>query len=215
MTPQVLYFDLGNVLLSFSHERMYRQMAEVVGVSPETLVRVIFGSGEAAGVLVQLETGRLTTEEYFEFVRRAVGKRPDPQRLATAVCDIFAPIDETWEIVRGLAAAGHRMAILSNTNPLHWAFVTDGRFPLVANIGQPGSPFAWAILSCEAGAMKPDRAIYDAAIERAGVAASEIFFVDDRPENVVGARAVGIDAVRYEGTMKLVDDLRVRGVPVT
>ena len=45
--------------------------------------------------------------------------------------------------------------------------------------------------------MKPDRAIYDAAIERAGVAAHEVFFTDDRLENVEGARAVGIDAVQF------------------
>jgi len=218
MPPKLLYFDLGNVLLSFSHEQMYRQMAAVTGVSPEALVEVLFGGGAAAGALVEYETGRLSTDEYFAVVERAIGKRPDAEQFATAVCDIFAPIDGTWDLVRKLAAAATRnggcprLAILSNTNPIHWAFVTDGRFPLVAEIGRPGSPFAWSVLSYEAGSMKPDRAIYDAAIARAGAAAEEIFFVDDIAENVAGARAAGIDAVQYEGTTKLIDDLLARGV---
>ena len=218
MPAKVLYFDLGNVLLSFSHERMYRQMAAAAGVSPEELVQALFGEGGAARALVDYETGRLTTDEFFDVVQRAMNKRPDREQFTTAVCDIFAPIDATWELVQQLAAAAARhdgwprLAILSNTNPIHWAWVTDGRFPLLASIGRPASLFAWSILSYEAGAMKPDRAIYDAAIERAGVAAAEIFFVDDMPENVAGARAAGIDAVLFEGTAKLVADLRARGV---
>jgi len=212
MPIKVLYFDLGNVLLNFSHEQMYRQMAEVAGVSPETLVDALFGSGAGSGALVRYETGQLTTDEYFDFVQRAIGTRPDSQRFAAAVCDIFSPIDETWDLVRQLAAAGQCLAVLSNTNAAHWAFVTDGRFPLVAGIGEPGSPFAWAILSYEVRAMKPDRAIFDAAIERAGVAADEIFFVDDIAENVAGACAAGIDAVLFEGAGKLASDLRARGL---
>ena len=116
-----------------------------------------------------------------------------------------------WELVRRLAAAGNRLAILSNTNPVQWEYITDGRFPLLA-MGQPTSAFDWAILSYEVGAMKPDRAIYDAAIERAGVAADEVFFTDDRLENVEGARAAGIDAVQFVDCDGLVAQLRERGV---
>ena len=32
MKPQFLYFDMGNVLLRFSHERMAEQMARVAGI---------------------------------------------------------------------------------------------------------------------------------------------------------------------------------------
>ena len=35
--PKFVYFDLGNVLCSFSNERACRQMAEVAGVSPEAV----------------------------------------------------------------------------------------------------------------------------------------------------------------------------------
>ena len=42
--------------------------------------------------------------------------------------------------------------------------------------------------------------------------ARQIFFVDDRPENVDGARQAGFDAVLYEGATHLAKALRRRGL---
>ena len=212
MPIKLLYFDLGNVLLSFSHERMCAQMAEVAGVSQEAVRDVIFAQGDAQAAAWQFETGEITTDEYFDFFCRATGTQPDRRRLAHAVCDIFAPMNESWGLVRRLASAGNRLAILSNTNPMQWEWIIDGRFSLLSAFGQQTSPFAWAILSYEARSMKPDRAIYVAAIRRAGVEAHEIFFTDDRLENVEGARAAGIDAVQFVDCERLIHDLRHRGV---
>ncbi len=68
------------------------------------------------------------------------------------------------------------------------------------------------ILSFELGAMKPDPPIYQAAVEAAGIPAGEVFFTDDRPENVAGAKQVGIDAVLFTSPQQLIADLTHRGV---
>jgi HAD superfamily hydrolase (TIGR01509 family) len=60
--------------------------------------------------------------------------------------------------------------------------------------------------------MKPDRPIYDVAVARAEAPASDILFIDDRPENVVGAKAAGLDAVLFTDAEQLVNDLRERSV---
>jgi FMN phosphatase YigB (HAD superfamily) len=211
MPPKVLYFDLGMVLVEFSHERMCAQMAEVAGTTPEAVREAIFGNAECSAALVEYETGRMTTDEFFGCFSRVTGTSADRDRLADAVRNIFAPIEPMWDLVRRLHAAGNRLAILSNTNPLQWDYITDGRFPILA-LGRPECAFDWAILSYEVGAMKPDRAIFDAAIERAGVAARDIFFTDDRLENVEGARAFGLDAVQFVNADQLVADLSERGV---
>ena len=212
MTIQVIYFDLGNVLLSFSHEQMCRQMADVAGVSAGLVYQVLFGSELAHSVQWQFEMGQLDTAGYFDYFCQQTGTWPDRRRLEHAACDIFQPMEATAELVRRLAAAGNRMAIFSNINPPHWHFVTDGRFPVLSAVGQPGSPFAWAVLSYEAKVMKPERRIYDVAIQRASVPADRIFFVDDREENVAGAQAAGIDAVQFVDCDGLIADLRKRGV---
>jgi putative hydrolase of the HAD superfamily len=211
MPPRILYFDLGKVLVEFSHERMCQQMAEAAGTTREAVWETIFGDADCRAAQLQYETGHLSTDQFFDHFCRATGTAPDRKRLADAVCDIFSPIEPMWELARNLVAAGNRLAILSNTNSLQWEYVTDGRFPLLA-VGQAASAFDWAIVSYEVGAMKPDAAIYEAAIQRAGVAANEVFFTDDRLENVEGARAVGIDAVQFIDCAGLVAQLRERGV---
>jgi glucose-1-phosphatase len=212
MPVKVLYFDLGNVLLSFSHEQMCRQMAEVAGVSAEVVNEVLFAADGATTVQWRYEVGQLSTDDYFDYFCRQTGTRPDRRRLEHAACDIFRPIAETSALVRRLAATGQRLAVMSNTNPLHWQFVSDGRFDVLRAIGRPGAMFNGAVLSCEVGSMKPDRGIYRAAIERAGVPAEQILFIDDRSENVAGARSAGMDAVLFLDAETLANDLRARGI---
>jgi glucose-1-phosphatase len=210
MPPKVLYFDLGKVLLEFSHEQMCRQMAEVAHTTTDAVRDALFGGTDSLVALVRYETGHITTDEFFDHFCHATGTTPDRRRLAAAVCDIFSPIEPMWKLVRRLADAGNHLAILSNTNPVQWEHITDGRYPLLA-VGQAASAFDWAIVSYEVGSMKPDPEIYAAAIRRAGVAPHEVFFTDDRFENVEGARAVGIDAVQFVDCPTLIGELRSRG----
>jgi len=213
MPPKFLYFDIGNVLLSFSHEQMCQQMADVAGVTRQAVWDILFTNREAASIEKQFETGQLSADQFFDYFCRATGTRPDQRELEEAVCDIFAPVDRMEEIVRRLTHAGHRLGILSNTNSLQWHYMSSGRFPLLAPPpGDSRNPFLWAVLSYEVGSMKPDPRIYEVAIERAGVPACEVFFVDDRDDNVAGALAAGIDAVQFHGVQQLIEDLTSRGI---
>jgi HAD superfamily hydrolase (TIGR01509 family) len=69
-------------------------------------------------------------------------------------------------------------------------------------------------LSFRLGAMKPDRLAFERAAELAGVSPHEIFFTDDRAENVAAAREVGYDAVLFESVSQLNEALRQRGVRI-
>jgi putative hydrolase of the HAD superfamily len=206
MATRFLYFDLGNVLLSFCHDRMCRQMADVAGVTPETIARTILPTAGQSDLQWRLEAGEIDADEYYELFCRAIGKRPPRQDLELAVCDIFGVIEETQRLVERLAAEGNRMAVLSNTNWVHWRFISDGRYQFINDCFLP------PLLSCEAKSMKPGRRIYEIAIERAGVSPNEIFFVDDKLENVAGAVAAGIDAVQFTTAEQLLLDLRLRNV---
>jgi HAD superfamily hydrolase (TIGR01509 family) len=72
--------------------------------------------------------------------------------------------------------------------------------------------FEVCALSFRIGAMKPSRDIYEAAAELAGVRPEEVFFIDDRQENVVAAKASGFDAVLYSTPQDLALELASRGV---
>ena len=206
MAIKFLYFDMGNVLLSFSHERMCRQMAEVAGVTPAVVWEALFEGPRAASVLWRFERGDLNALAVYEHFCEWCGVRPDREAMFAAGCDMFAEIAASVKLVECLHAAGRRLGILSNTNPIDWGFVRAGRFPFLNRC------FEHAVLSYEARSMKPEPAIYDHAVTRAGVAANEVFFTDDREENVAGAIAAGIDAVLFTSAAELAQELRLRGV---
>ena len=68
------------------------------------------------------------------------------------------------------------------------------------------------MLSYEVKSLKPDAKIYQRAIELAGVPANKIFYIDDVPGHVEGARKAGLDAVQFTTIDALVQELVQRGV---
>jgi putative hydrolase of the HAD superfamily len=60
--------------------------------------------------------------------------------------------------------------------------------------------------------MKPDPAIFRAAITRAGCRPEECFYTDDIAEYVAGARAQGIDAVQFQSAGQIQGELKARGI---
>jgi putative hydrolase of the HAD superfamily len=202
MPPSFLYFDLGNVLLYFSHEQGIRQMAEVAGVDVARVREAVYD----VELQTRYERGELTGRQYYDIFCQRTDTRPDFDRLARAAGDIFTVNTSIKPILSSLAAAGQRLGLLSNTCDIHWNHLADGRYATIPDI------FETVVLSYKVGAVKPEPKIFQAAAEMACVAPGEIFFVDDIPGHVAAARAADFDAVQYTTTPALVADLRQRGV---
>ncbi len=200
-SAKFLYFDLGMVLLRFDVEVMSRQMAEVAGLDPLQVRRALFGHP----LQKDYERGRVSTRDFYEVFCRQTGTRPDFDALLRAASDIFDLDAAMIPVVAHLYGAGHRMGILSNTCESHWEHCLR-RFPLL------GELFEVHALSYRIGAAKPESAMFTAAADLAGVAPGEIFFTDDLPGHVAGARAAGFDAVQFTSPPQLAADLRARGV---
>lgn len=199
--PKFLYFDLGNVLLHFDHHRAARQMASVAGVSTEIVWKSVFESD----LQLRYERGAISTREFYEHFCKLTSTNPDYDALCFAAADIFTLNCDTGPIVSALATAGFRLGILSNTCEVHWRYLYSGHTQLDRS-------FELYALSYQLGSVKPEGEIYRAAAKLAGVEPSEIFYCDDRAENVEGALAVGYDAVLYETAEQLHRDLRNRGL---
>jgi len=199
------YFDMGNVLLFFSHQRMAAQMAAVVGVTPERAWQILF-EGDLS---IRHEEGRISEDQFYdEFCRTAgVANLPaiDRTALELAANDIFWLHTPMVALVGRLFAGGYRLGVLSNTNRAHWRFVT-GRFSYLSTLFQVHA------MSFDSHAMKPARQIYLDAARLAGVAPADIFFTDDRPENVAGAKDAGYDAILFTSPAALSSELFRRGI---
>lgn len=202
MAPSFIYFDMGNVLLNFDHRRACRQMGELARVDPELVWRICFASELEA----RCETGEVDADRFYETFCQETKTCPDSDALELAASAIFEVNATIVPLVTHLGAAGVRLGVLSNTSASHWKYVTSGRYALMQG------NFDVTVLSFKVGAMKPDPRIYQAAIDLAGVPPEAIFFIDDRPENVAGALRAGLDAVVYQNTPLIAQELRQRGL---
>lgn len=197
-----IYFDLGNVLVTFDHGIACRALSELSDSSPETIQQQIYESG----LQDKFETGLLNAAEFCHEFRAITGSTADDSQIIHANAAIFELNSPIVSLVVHLRTIGYRLGILSNTCSGHWDYVASGRYNILTHC------FHNRILSYEQQSMKPDAKIYQVAIEQAQCDPQEIFFMDDRMENVKGAIKAGIDAVQYVNHIQLAKDLASRGV---
>lgn len=199
--PEVILFDLGKVLLKFSHDQMCRQIAERCGTDTENARQVLF----APETHLPYERGQITTAEVISRLEDAFSISLNEEQILWDLGDIFELNTAMVPILTGLKSAGWRMGILSNTCDAHW-HVANRKFGLLNHF------FDFFITSFEAGEVKPLPGIFETAIQKANCRADQILFVDDMLENVEGAREAEIDAVLYTSPMNFAADLRRRDV---
>ena len=94
----------------------------------------------------------------------------------------------TVELITGLAAAGQRLALLSNA-PADVAEAVHG-LPLASHFGH-------LVFSCALKSAKPDPECFRATLAVLGAEPAEVVFLDDRPDNVAAAAALGITSFQF------------------
>ena len=103
------------------------------------------------------------------------------------------------EYVKELKAKGFRVFGLSN-----WSEET---FALVRPVYPVLNLMEDMVISGIERVMKPDPRIFQLALQRFGIKAEETVFIDDNPNNVAAANALGITGILFEGKEQLERDL--------
>ncbi len=195
MNYKTIIFDLGNVLVSFSHEKMFKQVGELTGMSSEEVYELLF-EGRTRH---QYERGLITTEEIYELLQKNATTIFEMKELLEAASNIFSPREEMEVLVKILKEKGKRLLLLSNTYEPHYNHIAEN-YPFL-------SLFDHLILSYKVGYAKPEKQIYEHALKKAHCLPSECFFIDDRIENVRGAEILGIKSHHFRAPSLLMDDL--------
>ena len=191
---KAVIFDFGNVICGFEYDLFLERLRRWSALPVETLREKIFGSGAHR----RFERGDIDTTAFHRFVESATGAKIPEEAFAEAFIDIFTPLEEVCSIIRELKGKT-RLGLLSNTNELHFARCIRPIpvFPLFDSI----------TLSYEVGALKPEEAIYHDALKKLSFSSCECVFIDDIPAYVEGAKAIGMQGIRFETPEQLRADL--------
>jgi putative hydrolase of the HAD superfamily len=109
----------------------------------------------------------------------------------------------TVDLITGLAAAGQRLAVLSNA-PADVAEAVQA-LPVAGY-------FEHLVFSCDLKSAKPDPECFQAALAVLGAEAAQVIFLDDRPGNVAAAAALGMVSFQFTGAAAARADLARHGI---
>ena len=181
MSLRAVIFDFGNVVCFFPTGEQWAEAAQFCAVDVAEFKRAFWLHRD------DYDRGG-DPADYWLNIARLTGRTFDDATIAGLVrreVAFWSHFDArvlAW--AARLRSAGIRTGLLSNLpSPLARALRAAPGFL---------DHFDQVTFSCEVGVIKPHPRIYQHAIQGLRVAPAEALFIDDRPENIQGARAVGL-----------------------
>jgi glucose-1-phosphatase len=193
-----VYFDLGNVLVTFDHRVAAANLATLCNLSVEKVFQQLF----VTDLQERYETGLVSSQQYVEEINQTFGRSLSNEQVRNAISDMFEPNTPILQALSLVKQAKVPIGILSNTCEAHWKWLMDRDWPML---------HGWydkIMLSYEIGSMKPHPPIYEACEEACGLSGKNIFFTDDRADNIAAAKRRGWETHQFSCIEPLLEHLQ-------
>jgi 2-haloacid dehalogenase len=200
--PLALVFDVGNVLYAWNPRVLYERLID------DRALDAFLRDVTTQDWHFQHDAGRPFAETSAELTAQYPQHADLIARWGSHFGDsITGMMPGMRELVGDLDAAGVPLYAITNFSSEFWA-------PFRVREADVFDRFRGIVVSGDEKLTKPDAAIYRLALERFGLLADEAVFVDDRLDNVEGAKAVGMHALLFTDADTLRRDLADLGVIV-
>jgi putative hydrolase of the HAD superfamily len=196
--------DFGGVLTSplvpaFLHVQEQR------GLPLDALAKAMAEAERVLGEqpLFELERGKITEAEFLrrleDGLEIALGRRELLHDFSDTWWGALTANEELFDHLRGVKADGIPLVMCTN-NVREWEVRWRAMLPI-------DEVFDAVVDSAWVGVRKPDREIYEVALERIGLPAPDVVFVDDVDLNVAAAAALGMRTVHFSDTAQAILEL--------
>jgi FMN phosphatase YigB (HAD superfamily) len=181
----VILLDIGNVLVNVDFMPFCRAVSRDGDASASAIMERYCQSE----LKERHDTGWIGPREYLGLIAADPLTRDMPlDQLRLAWQDIFTSMPGSANAVETLKRR-HELWIMSDTDPLHFAFLID-RFPVLRNMGR-------YFLSYEHGWLKRWPEAFQHVLDVSGLDASEFLLIDDREVNIRSCAEVGIASILF------------------
>ena len=197
-----IIFDLGGVILNIDYKLTEQAFIEA-GITnfPE-----LYSQLRQTDLFDKFETGAMSSAEFVSELQKAA---PSPISKMQVLDAWNAMILEyplrRLQILQQLRLY-YDLFLLSNTNEVHEATFNN---VLMRNHGIPniGVFFDKIYLSHRVGMRKPMPEIFMRVLDENGLKPEETLFIDDSPQHIAAAEALGIQTIYLEKGMTIEDDV--------
>jgi putative hydrolase of the HAD superfamily len=183
-----ILFDADGVL-QFATRHWQPTLQSVLSLDNEMQAKAIVDD------IFEAETEVLESATGFVEKLEAVLAKWDRASFLSETLNVLHSIevhDDVMQIVQAIRRSGIPCHIASNQQALRAKHMSEGL--------NYRSLFDREFYSCFVGAAKPQVKFFDRVVAQLGCAASKVLFLDDRAENVEGARQAGLNALVCYGT---------------
>ena len=181
-----IVFDLGGVILTLDRSEAVRRFEQAGLEQAEELLDPY----HQKGIFLDLEEGRLTSEEFYDAVRETAGKYISNEKIDHGwlgfIADTPAYKLEMLEELR----KSYKLYLLSNTNPIIMSWAMS---PAFSSKGKTlDQYFDKLYLSYEIGTTKPHKEIFEYLLKDSGINPEETLFIDDGAANIEAGKNLGM-----------------------
>jgi len=199
--PKAIIFDAFDVLINDGVRGMARKLALEMGLAdwPEFFQQLPFWQENWQ----KLWLGKMSEKEMERGITSQLGEKRARRffagwkRLTKAdekMVDLLKRIKRKKEF---------RLGFLVNTPPKLLEYLKQ-EIPL--------SLFDEVVFSCEIGLMKPDQQIFKVMTKKLGVKIEECLFIDDSGKNIMAAKKIGMQTIRFKNYKILKRKLKLKGI---
>lgn len=204
MSGKVFVFDLGKVVFDYDLNKICKSLSKYSTQKFlfEGMNAFIYTNKE---LFFQYERGQISSIDFYKQLVNLLSLQSlSFEEFSNIWNDIFEPMQDTIDLIN-LLSKKYELAILSNTNQLHFDYLYEKYPDFFMN-------FKKLHLSYLMNARKPEKDIYEQVIKVHNVLPENIFFTDDNAENVYSAMLMGIKAFQFKNFSKLKQDLEAFGL---
>ena len=201
--PSAVIFDIGNVLIRWDPDQLYRQL-----VPDDAERKALFDTVDLHGMNDRVDRGAPFRDTVYETADRHPQWRDVIRQWHDRWIEMARPtIDGSWHLLRQLRGIGVPVFALSNFGVDSFAYA-ETQYPELAE-------FDRRYISGHMRVIKPEPEIYEMVETDSGLTGDALFFTDDRDDNIKAAGARGWQAHRFEGPAGLALALQQVGLDVS
>ena len=182
---KAIIFVLGAVILNINYQNTIDEFTKLGVNNAATL----YSKKVQTNLFNQIETGMISSNEFLKALQKET-KNANINQVEKAWNAMLLDLPEKrLQLIKKLKN-NHSVYLLSNTNAIHIDAIKKqlGNRKWLAFC----KLFDKMYLSHELGLRKPDVKIFEYILKEQKLKAEEVFFIDDSPQHIAGAKKIGI-----------------------
>ena len=182
---KAIIFDLGAVILNINYQNTIDEFTKLGVKNAATF----YSKKIQTDLFNQIETGMISSNEFLKALQKETNNANIKQVEQAWNAMLLDLPQERLQLIKKLKN-NHTIYLLSNTNAIH----IDAFKKKLGNTKWLAfcKLFEKMYLSHELGLRKPDVKIFEYILKEQELKAEEVFFIDDSPQHIDGAKKLGL-----------------------